>query len=78
MKELSDFRKNENTHFGLLTMLGKWRYKLDKEKVSREICMDNSILFDIVNHNLLVSQECLYRMSLQLMKGYLKNRKEWM
>ena len=76
---LTGFRKNHDTEHCLLTMLEKWRNKLEKKKFIGVRFMDFSKAFDAVNHNLLVAKLVAYgfsRISLQLMRSYLKNRKQ--
>ena len=66
---LSDFRKNQNTNCYFLTMLEKWRYKLDQRKILRVIFIDLSKRFDTFNHNLLAYQACPYNSRITMWKS---------
>ena len=77
-KFITGFRKLHGTQHAMVTMLEKWRKALDRKEYICVLFMDLSKAFDTINHDLLLAKLHAYGFStnaLNLMCGYLKNRK---
>ena len=78
-KCLPGFRKSHRTQHLLVTMLEKWKQAVDKGEQLSELFMDLSKVFDTINHELLLAKLKAYgfsRNAVELMRRYLKNRKQ--
>ena len=76
---ITGFRKSHGTQNSLVVMLEQWKRALDKGEYVSALFMDLSKAFDTINHDLLIAKLNAYGFSkeaLELMKSYLKNRKQ--
>ena len=76
-KFLTGFRKNCNTKYALLRVIGNWKTKLNKRNKIGVIIMDFCKAFDTLNHNLLVAKLKTYGLDLDatlFIKSYLTTR----
>ena len=78
-KFIASFRKFHGTRHSMVTMLEKCRKALDIKGYSCVLFMDLSRAFDTINRDLLLAKLHAYgflRNALNLMRSYLKNRKQ--
>ena len=78
-KCLTSFRKSYGTEHLLLTMLEKWKKRIDNGSYVSALFMDLSKAFDTIKHDLMLAKLKAYAFStnaLNLMHSYLKSRKQ--
>ena len=76
---MTGFRKSLGTQLLLVTMLEKWKNRVDKGKYFSALFMDLLKAFDRINQDLLLAKLKAHGFSLnavELMHSYLKNRKQ--
>ena len=76
-KYVGGYRKKFCTEYTLVSMIEKWKDKLDKGGFAGGILMDLSKAFDTINHELLIAKLEAYgfgKNSLAILQDYLSNR----
>ena len=70
-------RKGYSTKYVFVSLVEKWKFRLDKKGYSGGMLMDHSEAFDTINHELLIAKLHAYgfsKYSLILISSYLSNR----
>ena len=73
---LCSFKKGFSTRQTLISLIKKWRKKLDQKGYGGEVLMDLSKAFDTLNRDLLLAKRHAYgfdRDSLKVLHSYLSN-----
>ena len=74
---LCGYRKGFNTQYALLSLIERWRLRLDKQGFAGALLMDLSKTFDTINHELLITKLHAYEFSteaLEVLLSYLQER----
>ena len=76
----SVFRAGHTTESALISVTDHILFNLDEEKLSGMVFVDYRKAFDVVDHQLLLTKLCLYRMSdpsLSWFESYLSGRQQF-